>query len=394
MDHQPRAHDPRGTLDLIGNLEGTNKGSSDANYLSSYEPFFEPYRNQKFTLLEIGVLDGGSLRTWRTYFPQADIIGIDHNPRCKRFESAGITVEIGSQDDPEFLDNIIHTRRPTIVIDDGSHMAHHTITSFERIFPALQGGGIYIVEDAYMHYGLHAKTHAGPTKTSFHDYFMKLAIQKVSRAIDVDDDHGLGRYFFRHIDFIGFVCGSVIIQKKATPPDVESLIDIAEEIAEKSGLARHWNGVAGIILSAGGSLQRAEQASRNAIALDSDNADFFLRLGMILDRQNRIDDAIHAFHESLSKRGAYQTASRISAWHSIGVMFTKKNAHEKAAEAFLKMTELSSLNPDGFRSLSAALARCGRSSEAVQHARRAVELAEGSPKISEFKAHLEALLAS
>ncbi len=114
---------------------------------------------------------------------------------------------------------------------------------------------------------------------------------------------------------------------------------------------------------------------------------------MILDRQNRIDDAIHVFRAALAERGAYTTAAHIAAWHSIGTTFTKKNEHEKAVEAFLKVTELASLNPDGFRSLSAAVARCGRFDEAVHHAKRAVELAEGSPRINEFKAHLEARLA-
>jgi len=51
--------------------------------------------------------------------------------------------------------------RNHIIIDDGSHINEHVITSFNTLFPYLKDGGIYIIEDlqtAYLpHYGGNAE---------------------------------------------------------------------------------------------------------------------------------------------------------------------------------------------------------------------------------------------
>ena len=57
-----------------------NKYDSDkinSRYLEQYDPIFAPYINNKISLLELGVLKGGSLLLWRDYFPEGTIAGID-----------------------------------------------------------------------------------------------------------------------------------------------------------------------------------------------------------------------------------------------------------------------------------------------------------------------------
>jgi hypothetical protein len=39
-----------------------------------------------------------------------------------------------------------------IIIDDGSHVNEHVITSFRTLFPYLQDGGIYVIEDLHTSY--------------------------------------------------------------------------------------------------------------------------------------------------------------------------------------------------------------------------------------------------
>src|ERR1700759_5173107 len=99
-------------LDIIGRIEGTNK--SDFGFLEFYEPLFEPFRYNTFNLVEIGVYQGASLRTWRTYFPHAQIIGVDIEPACRQYASDRIIIEIGSQADGEFLDRIMAQYSPFI----------------------------------------------------------------------------------------------------------------------------------------------------------------------------------------------------------------------------------------------------------------------------------------
>ena len=62
-----------------------------------------PFRHEPIDVLEIGVLNGGSVRSWRQFFCSARIIGVDINPNCRRYEDDRVVIEIGSQEDPSFL---------------------------------------------------------------------------------------------------------------------------------------------------------------------------------------------------------------------------------------------------------------------------------------------------
>ncbi|HQT68764.1 MAG TPA: hypothetical protein PLC74_14290, partial [Acetobacteraceae bacterium] len=57
------------SLDDIGMAHGTDKSSIYHNYLNFYEIFFKPFRQIELKILEIGVLNGASLKTWEQYFP-------------------------------------------------------------------------------------------------------------------------------------------------------------------------------------------------------------------------------------------------------------------------------------------------------------------------------------
>jgi cephalosporin hydroxylase len=124
------------------------------HYFGVYEEYLQKYRNKPFTMLEIGVSGGGSLELWREYFGQdARIFGIDIDPECAHRVSPPNQVRIGSQDDPKFLETVIaEMGPPDIILDDGSHVARHQITSFNVLFPHLKTGGLYIVEDVHTAY--------------------------------------------------------------------------------------------------------------------------------------------------------------------------------------------------------------------------------------------------
>jgi 23S rRNA U2552 (ribose-2'-O)-methylase RlmE/FtsJ len=105
-------------------------------------------------MIEIGVMGGGSLAMWREYLgPDSRIIGIDINPKCKEHEDDGIEIFIGSQDDPATIDAIFSKySKIDIVLDDGSHMMQHMISSFELMYHRLDSNGVYIVEDTHTSY--------------------------------------------------------------------------------------------------------------------------------------------------------------------------------------------------------------------------------------------------
>ena len=68
------------TLNEIGLEHKTDKSTMTHCYLDIYESYLGKWRDKEFTLLEIGVAAGNSLRMWREYFTKAHIYGIDINP--------------------------------------------------------------------------------------------------------------------------------------------------------------------------------------------------------------------------------------------------------------------------------------------------------------------------
>ena len=124
------------------------------HYFDIYERHFCRFRNSSPVMFEIGVFGGGSLQMWREYFGAgASIVGLDINPECKKHESDSIEVFIGSQDDPMVIQKILE-KYPCIdiVLDDGSHINEHMISSFELLYERIQPNGVYMVEDTHTCY--------------------------------------------------------------------------------------------------------------------------------------------------------------------------------------------------------------------------------------------------
>jgi hypothetical protein len=137
------------TLDEIALRHLTDKASTEHNYMNFYEQFFAPKRDLPIRILEIGVGEGCSLRTWQEYFPNAEIIiGIDNSPYKKDHGKNGLIVEIGDQKDHDFLLNIGKGYGPfDFILDDGGHCGDAQIISLQHLIHFVKLGGYYIIED-------------------------------------------------------------------------------------------------------------------------------------------------------------------------------------------------------------------------------------------------------
>ncbi len=121
------------------------------HYLEIYHRHFAAFRDQSPVVVEIGVWQGGSLQMWREYFgPGCRIVGIDNNPRCRKFADEHTMILIGDQGDREFLASV-RSRVPKIdiLIDDGGHTMGQQIATFEELYPHIQRHGIYLCEDVH-----------------------------------------------------------------------------------------------------------------------------------------------------------------------------------------------------------------------------------------------------
>lgn len=132
----------------------------EIGYIPYYDKHFSPLRNKKLNILEIGIkretetTSGAcSLRTWKDYFHNSNIYGIDIDPKNKEYEQERIEIFIGNQADGPFLNEVIKkVGKFDIIIDDGSHVNTLTLESWKHLFPHLKSGGIYVIEDMVCSY--------------------------------------------------------------------------------------------------------------------------------------------------------------------------------------------------------------------------------------------------
>ncbi|MDR1309096.1 MAG: class I SAM-dependent methyltransferase [Deltaproteobacteria bacterium] len=135
-------------LDSIGLRHGTDKSSGQGrhDYLRKYEFFLRPFRDTEFTLLELGVYKGASLRTWSEYFAKADIVGVDIEPQSTEFDAGRARIVIGDLSKTDFLESLAPLN-PKIVIDDASHWWPDQLRALFALYPGLAPGSIYVLED-------------------------------------------------------------------------------------------------------------------------------------------------------------------------------------------------------------------------------------------------------
>ncbi|MET7338327.1 class I SAM-dependent methyltransferase [Nonomuraea sp. NPDC005650] len=145
-------------LDDLAVTFGSDKWGGVHWYTPHYERHFAPLRDAPVHLLEIGIggyddprAGGGSLRMWQRYFRRGLIYGLDVHD--KRLDEPRVRTIRGDQSDSAFLDRLgSGLGGLDIVIDDGSHVNGHVLTSFAALFPHVRPGGWYVIEDLQTSY--------------------------------------------------------------------------------------------------------------------------------------------------------------------------------------------------------------------------------------------------
>lgn len=161
------------TLTRLANRFHSDKGTAgDAHsYAIHYQRSFQGRRLDPLVVAEIGlkrvddrrrlsnstegssdlkVKDAPSLRMWRSYFPNAKLIGFDIDD----FSSVKIgncTIVQGDSSSSDDLKTMLSAAggKIDIIIDDASHASHHQQIALMELFDSLAPGGIYAVEDLH-----------------------------------------------------------------------------------------------------------------------------------------------------------------------------------------------------------------------------------------------------
>jgi len=382
-------------LDVIGALTGTDKSSSVSwawDYLRHYEDLFAKWRHSPINLIEIGVAGGASLAAWEQYFDRATLVGIDINPEANRFGQGRVFIRIGSQDDAGFLHGVAAAFPPTIIIDDGSHIAHQMIAAFEALFPALLPGGVYVFEDMSFHFEdspmpfMGARAHQGLAEQPIYDYLNKFFRARAACLAAPEKSWGFARYAYENIDSIVIAGGLIAVRKKA-PRDISGDMAVFEQHLatthdRETALFRY----AEFLIKHDTSLDRAASLLQDLVAAQPHEDSHWNSLIHVLLRLNRLDEASAA-----ASRQVALTPANAAYWDRLSGI--ERMRHRPDLE-IIAMQRLAELQPDlavRHLRLSELHHQLGDLPAALTAAHRAAALAPTDANLRHRVAYLESL---
>jgi len=235
----------------LSEISAKHVSSKPPYYLSVYEPYLTPLRENPVALLELGVHRGGSLEIWAEYFSNGTIVGIDMKDIIevdrdskpiikdgrvvlKTFSTNRIVSKMGSQADEQFLTALSADYAPRgwdLIIDDCSHVGSLSQKSFLTLFPLLKIGGLYIIEDWGVGYApnfaegeaFDTRRHLTEQDGNFPVHTAGLAgfVKQLVDEVGIDDINkltGVGRGSV--IEWMHVYKGAVILKKRRNVPSL------------------------------------------------------------------------------------------------------------------------------------------------------------------------------
>ena len=146
-----------GELTQIGAAANTDKATFH-NFTPIYERFLFDKRETLQTMIEVGVLEGGSMKMWDTYFTGAKLLlGLDITLEKVKPEtqySDRVKLEVcdptnTTQLEPMMNKYSIDQGSVDLIIDDASHIVSHQIINLFNMWKYVKSGGMYIIEDVH-----------------------------------------------------------------------------------------------------------------------------------------------------------------------------------------------------------------------------------------------------
>jgi hypothetical protein len=184
-------------LSELASLYGSDKWGALHWYTPHYEQHFAEIRYDPVRVLEIGIggysheaQGGESLYMWQRFFPRGLICGMDlyakpgvTGPRIRTIQ--------GDQSDPDFLRDLGEREGPfDVIVDDGSHVNEHVLTSYKALFPYVRPGGYYVIEDLHTAYWPEFGGELPPGSAKTSTGFLKDLIDKLHLCEFADSETG------------------------------------------------------------------------------------------------------------------------------------------------------------------------------------------------------------
>jgi hypothetical protein len=165
------------TLSDLANKFETDKGTENSlnlswgenypyhscmHYTKTYEKYMEIKRNDKISMLEIGVCDKrfpyASIKMWMSYFKNIDLYAVDNFwghivedklTDIKNINNNGVNFIYADQGNFNDWDEINHCypNKFDFIVEDGSHWPNHMMISLWKSINILKKDGYFFMED-------------------------------------------------------------------------------------------------------------------------------------------------------------------------------------------------------------------------------------------------------
>ena len=118
-------------------------------YSKFYEKIFYNIKDEQINIMEIGSFYGNASAALFFYFKNAKIFGADINPDMFKYKSERIkSFKVDSSSHDSIKNEIIDLNISfKVIIEDASHRLKDQIISLFMLFPIVQSGGYFIVEE-------------------------------------------------------------------------------------------------------------------------------------------------------------------------------------------------------------------------------------------------------
>lgn len=174
-------------------------------------------------VVEVGVLNGGSLFMWRDFFgSDARIIGVDLNPEATWLREEGFEIHIGDQSDSAFWESFFaEVGDVDVFLDDGGHTYAQQIVTASSALEHVHDGGLVMVEDTHTSY---MEQFGGPSDTSFISWAVDLVHGLNHRFSAFADDHDPERRVWS-VEFFESIVAFRVDRSLATERSYQTLND-------------------------------------------------------------------------------------------------------------------------------------------------------------------------
>ena len=143
---------PNQFLEQLAFKYGTDKSKDDHKYTDVYESLFASIRENIFNVTEVGIAAGQSLQVWNSFFPNANIFGLDKEFHPKVFKNLQKYPRI------HLLECNAYSKRKVakinfspnsmdLIIDDALHERKRNEQMLSIFFKYVKPNGYYVIED-------------------------------------------------------------------------------------------------------------------------------------------------------------------------------------------------------------------------------------------------------